>query len=160
MTAAVTTDARAAPTNPLPAQVRTMWRCEAAVAALVAIVVAFGLAAGVDALMPWLPLVVALAGLAYVIVVPRKRHERWRWELHEQELDLLAGVWAITRTIVPITRIQHVAVKRNGWTDRFGLVVLHVYTAAGGTTIPGLERDRADDLRDRILARLRTPDDL
>jgi membrane protein YdbS with pleckstrin-like domain len=32
--------------------------------------------------------------------------------------------------------------------------------AAGTRTIPGLERATADDLRDRILERLRTPDDL
>jgi membrane protein YdbS with pleckstrin-like domain len=37
---------------------------------------------------------------------------------------------------------------------------VHVHTAAGKTTIPGLERPQADDVRDRILAQLRTPDDL
>ena len=66
----------------------------------------------------------------------------------------------VIRTIVPLTRIQHVSVERTGWTELFGLVRLHVHTAAGKTTIPGLEPAQADDLRDRILAQLRTPDDL
>ena len=156
----MTTAARPAPTNPLPDGVRAMWRWEAAIGALMAVAVAVGIAAGVGALMPWLPLAVAAAGLAWVLTIPRVRHARWRWELRDEELDLLHGVWTVTRTIVPLTRIQHVAVQRTGWTGLFGLVVVRVHTAAGATTIPGLDAGQADDVRDRILARLRTPDDL
>ena len=137
-----------------------MWLWDAAIGVALAFAVAVGLAAGVGALMPWLPLAVALGAIAYVLVVPRTRYARWRWELHEEELDLVRGVWSVTRTIVPLTRIQHVAVQRTGWTGVFGVVVLRVHTAAGATTIPGLEPAQADDVRDRILARLRTPDDL
>ena len=138
-----------------------MWRCEAALSALVAVAAAFGLASSVGALMPWLPLGALAGGLAYVVVVPRERHRRWRWSLREEELDLVHGVWRVRRTIVPITRIQHVAVERTGWT---GLLrsrpAARPYGSAGGTTIPGLRPAEADDVRDRILARLRTPDDL
>lgn len=137
-----------------------MWVCEAAIGALLGVVAASGLANALGAPMPWLPLAAAVAGAAWVVVVPRARHARWRWELHEEELDLLSGVWSVTRTIVPLTRIQHVAVQRTAWTRLFGVVVVQVHTAAGGTAIPGLEPPRADDLRDRILERLRTPDDL
>lgn len=156
----MTTDARPAPANGLPGAVRTMWLAEAAISAFVAVLAAFSITATADALMPWLPLAVLIAATAYVVVVPRMRHARWRWELQEEDLDLLHGVWSVTRTIVPLTRIQHVAVQRTGWTRLFGVVVVHVHTAAGGTTIPGLESGQAEDLRDRILARLRTPDDL
>lgn len=151
---------RPAPTNTLPDGVRAMWLCEDLVAVLILSTVALGISAGVDALMPWLPLIVAAGGLAHVLVVPRARHRRYRWELHEEELDLLAGVVRVTRTIVPITRIQHVSVERTGWTSVFDLVRLNVHTAAGATTIPGLQPARAAAVRDQILARLRTPDDL
>ena len=137
-----------------------MWRSEALISAFVLVAIALGVAMGVGALMPWLPLAAALVGVAYSVVVPRERHRRWRWALHEQELDIVYGIWEVTRTIVPITRIQHVSVQRTGWTNSFGLVRLHVHTAAGTTTIPGLAPEQADDVRDRILARLQTPDDL
>lgn len=148
------------PTQPLPGGVRTMWIAEAAIGALVGAAVALGIAGPIDALMPWLPLAAAAGALAWVLIVPRMRYERWRWELDEAELDIVTGVWNVTRTIVPLTRIQHVSVQRTGWTDLFGVVRLRVHTAADTTTIPGLEPDRADDVRDRILARLGTPDDL
>ena len=155
-----TTDVRAEPANPLPGGALKMWRWEAAMTAFVLFAVASGIAMGVGALMPWLPLAAAAGGVAYAVVVPRERHRRWRWALHERELDIVHGIWEVTRTIVPVTRIQHVSVQRTGWTDTFGLVRLHVHTAAGTTTIPGLAPAQADDVRDRILARLQTPDDL
>lgn len=112
----------------------------------------------------WFPLPLALVVIAVAIPcavgAPIVRYRRWRWDLHEEELDLLYGAWRVIRTIVPVTRIQHVSVERTGWTDVFSLVRLHVHTAAGKTTIPGLQRAQADELRDGILAKLRTPDDL
>jgi uncharacterized protein len=157
---AITVAVRAEPTNTLPDGVRTMWLCEDAISVLVTLGLAFGIAAAVDVLMPWLPLAAAVAGLAHLVLVPRERHRRYRWELHEEELDLLEGVLQVTRTIVPITRIQHVSVERNGWTSLFDVVRLNVHTAAGKTTIPGLAPASAATVRDEILARLRTPDDL
>jgi membrane protein YdbS with pleckstrin-like domain len=137
-----------------------MWFWEETAIGLVVVAVAFGLAMGFDVLMPWLPLLAVVTELASVLLIPRMRHARWRWELGEEELELRHGIWKVTWTVVPLTRIQHVAVQRTGWTRTFGLVVLRVHTAAGATTIPGLQPTQADDVRDRILARLRTPDDL
>jgi membrane protein YdbS with pleckstrin-like domain len=102
----------------------------------------------------------ALVALAAGSSLPVLRYRRWRWGLDEEELDIVHGVWPVVRTIVPLTRIQHVSVQRTGWSDLFGLVSLHVSTAAGTTTIPALTRPQGDELRDRILVRLRTPDDL
>jgi membrane protein YdbS with pleckstrin-like domain len=151
---------REEPAERLPPETLTMWLWGAAGQMLVLWVAAFALARSVSELMPWLPLAIAVAGVAYVAFVPRARLRRWRWALDDEDLDIVHGIWRVTRTIVPLTRIQHVSVERTGWTDSFGLVRLHVHTAAGETTIPGLHRAQADDARDRILAQLRTPDDL
>lgn len=151
---------RPEPSNTLPDSVRAMWLCEDLVGTLILVAIAFGIAMPADVLMPWLPLLVAAGGLGHVVYVPRERHRRYRWELRPEELDLLEGVFTVTRTVVPITRIQHVALERTGWTSAFDLVRLKVHTAAGETTIPGLEPARAADVRDQILAGLTTPDDL
>ena len=151
---------RPEPGNPLPIAARTMWWGEGVATAIIPVAVVLVVAANADWLAMWVAVLVAAAAVAWAAIVPVIAYRRWRWELHEEELDLVRGTWTVVRTIVPITRIQHVSVERTGWTDVFGLVRLHVHTAAGKTTIPGLERPRADELRDRILARLRTPDDL
>ena len=151
---------RPEPSNALPIATRTMWWGECAATAAVPVVVALVLAANVDWLPPGVALLVAVGAIAWAVAYPIVSYRRWRWELSEEDFDLLHGAWRVVRTIVPITRIQHVSVERTGWTDVFGLVRLHVHTAAGKTTIPGLQKTTADELRDRILARLRTPDDL
>jgi membrane protein YdbS with pleckstrin-like domain len=151
---------RSEPSNRLPIATRTMWWAESFGTSLVGIFGVLMLSANVDWFPPALAIVVVAADVLYVIVAAVVRYRRWRWELHDEELDLVHGAWRVIRTIVPLTRIQHVSVERTGWTDLFGLVRLHVHTAAGKTTIPGLERPQADELRDRILAKLRTPDDL
>ncbi len=137
-----------------------MWWGEAFIFCGVLVGGALLLSASVSWFPRWLALAISAWVIASSVVGPWARHRRWRWELHEEELDLVHGAYAVTRTIVPITRIQHVAVQRTGWTNVFGLVRVHVHTAAGETTIPGLERPQADDLRDRLLTKLRTPDDL
>ena len=86
----------------------------------------------------------AIVALAYACCMPVLRHRRWRWGLDDEDLDLVHGVWPVTWTVVPLTRIQHVSVQRNGLTDLFGLVALHVSTAAGTTVIPAITRAQGD----------------
>jgi membrane protein YdbS with pleckstrin-like domain len=150
---------RPEPTNALPAPARTMWLVQSATVCLVLSIGALALARR-DTVPLAAAVAFAIVALAYGLCMPVLRHRRWRWALGDQELDLVHGVWAVTRTIVPLTRIQHVSVQRTGWSDLFGLVALHVSTAAGTTTIPALTRPQGDELRDRILARLSAPDDL
>jgi len=137
-----------------------MWWGEALIGCAVVVPGSLVLSANVSWFPFWLALVITGWAIVTAALGPPARHRRWRWALHEEELDLLHGTWEETGTIVPVTRIQHVSVERTGWTNLFGLVRVQVHTAAGETTIPGLERPQADELRDRILSKLHTPDDL
>jgi uncharacterized protein len=106
-----------------------------------------------------LPFVVVVAGLALAATVPTLRVRRWRWRLDDIELDLRRGVIVDTRTIVPLTRIQHVDVRRTIWSQLFGIASVVVHTAAGTTELPHLREQDALDVRDRIAGLIRTPDD-
>ena len=70
--------------------------------------------------------------------------------MRDEELDLLRGVLAVVRTIVPVVRIQHVETRRTVFSQRFGLAAVRVHTAAGATTIPALAEYEAARIRDRI----------
>ena len=143
------------PTQRLPDDVAGMWTLEALGLGAGPLVLA--LSAGVAT--PWLPLGVAVLVVAYAVLQPI-RARRYRWELREDELDLQHGAWRRTRTSIPVTRIQHVSLERTGWTDMWDVVRVRVHTAAGTTKVPGLQRAVGEDLRDRVLLKLRTPDDL
>jgi len=51
-----------------------------------------------------LPLVVAIVAIG---VVPELRWARWRYEVRDEEIDLRHGTVRITRTLVPMLRVQH-----------------------------------------------------
>jgi uncharacterized protein len=109
-------------------------------------VLAFALAAGV----------VALGG----VVLPLLRWRKWRYEVRDEEIDLLRGALVVRRTLIPMTRVQHVDTQRTPLSDVFDLRSVTVHTAAGSHSIPALREGDAAAIRDRIAVLAREPDEL
>ena len=157
-------EAAAAAAIPEPAcrlapQARWIWRIYWALACLAALMA--GRAAGLDA-QPWdtlswaLPLAALLIGTP---VVPDLRWRRWRWEVRENEIDLLRGVVVVRRTLIPMGRVQHVETERGLLEQAHRLASVEVHTAAGSHKIPLLTDYDAGLLRARIAELARTGDD-
>src|SRR5215211_8371905 len=92
-----------------------------------------------------LPVVLTLIlAVADVVLVPSVRWKHWRYEVRDLEVDIQRGVLTITRTRVPMTRIQHVDTRRGPLEQRFGLATVILYTAAGANEIPALDLAVAD----------------
>jgi uncharacterized protein len=98
--------------------------------------------------------VVAVGG----VVLPLLRWRTWRYEIREHEIDLLRGALRVRRTLIPMTRVQHVESERTVLSDFFDLRSVTVHTAAGGHTIPALLEGAAAEIRDRIALLAREPD--
>ncbi len=112
---------------------------------------------------PWDRVGLAVAAaylLLAVTVLPELRHRRWRYEVREHEIDIRHGTFAVTRTIVPMRRVQHVATSRGLLEQAFELATVSFHTAAGGTSIPALWEIEADRVRTRIATLARTADEL
>lgn len=92
-------------------------------------------------------------------VMPKFRMKRWRYEVHEQEIDLQQGVWNVTRTIVPMVRVQHVDTEQGPLLRKYGLATVAISTAATVHQIPALPIEEADQLRDRISILARVVDE-
>jgi membrane protein YdbS with pleckstrin-like domain len=155
----------AEPTRRLDPGARTLWRLEAALGALPAIVLgvvlAIALAQDLPAPLPTLLWVVpVVAGLASVLIAPELRWRRFRYDVREEEIDLLRGVVTITRTLVPMQRVQHVDVQRGALERLLGFSSVVFHTAAGANRIPALRPAEATAVRDRIATLTRTPDEL
>ena len=99
-------------------------------------------------LLPWISLIL-LPGLL-VWLGPSLRWRWWRYEIHETEVDLQRGILYITRTLVPMARIQHVDTRQGPVERQLGLATVIFYTAAGAHRIPALSEEVAASLRDRI----------
>ena len=149
------------PSRTLAPAARRLWRLEGGLTAAVALIAALVLqmtAGGTIALLGWIAAV--LAGAVAVVVVPELRWRRWRWEVREHEIDIRRGTIAVTRTLVPMLRVQHVDTKRDLLQQALGLATVVFHTAAGANEIPALTVAEAAQVRDRIAELARTADEL
>jgi uncharacterized protein len=151
----------AEPTRRLAHNARWRWRIQQVLFWLVVLVVALIVAGQVDvgwvSTLSKLPLVGLVLGTAFV---PELRWRRWRWEVREHEIDIRRGTVAVTRTLVPMLRVQHVDTKRDLLQQLLGLATVVFHTAAGANEIPALTVFEAGVVRDRIAALAKTADDL
>ncbi|TGG95018.1 PH domain-containing protein [Natronospirillum operosum] len=94
--------------------------------------------------------------LLAVIWVPR-RYRYTGYVVREQDLHLRTGALWRRTTSVTYSRIQHLEVSQGPLERWLGIARLLVYTAGGSShdlAIPGLARDRADQLRQHLLHHL------
>ncbi|MFC7095975.1 PH domain-containing protein [Halobaculum marinum] len=93
-------------------------------------------------------LVVALGLVAAVY-----RYRVWRFEVRDDSLYIVRGVFTRVDTSVPYVRVQHVDTRRGPLERTLGLASVVVYTAGSrgaDITIPGLTPTRAGELRERL----------
>lgn len=113
---------------------------------------------------PVIPLFVAivlnaLLSYLFIFLFPKLRHQRWRYEIFEQEIYIQHGVFIMTRTLVPMIRVQHVDTEQGPIMKKFQVASVSISTAATTHIIPALSEDDASDLRDRISKLARVDED-
>lgn len=108
-----------------------------------------------------LPVIGALAlAVLFIFVLPSLLWRRWRYEIRPLEVDLQRGLVRVTRTLVPMARVQHVDTRRGPLQRRLGLSTVVFYTAAGPNEIPQLATGTAAEVRDRIAELTQRADEL
>ena len=155
------------PSEHLDPRARTLWRLSGLIQGVPLAVVAVGVAwllvrAELVAPLPVVAVAVGLVAVAIAGVWPYPdivwRH--WRYQIGETEVDLQHGWWTVTRTLIPMARIQHVDTRRGPLQRRFGLASVVLFTAAGAVEIPALADEVATAARARIAALANVAEDV
>ncbi len=131
----------------------TLRRLEVGFGTLVAVVGAgllIGLAVG-----KWAGVAAAGAALVAGLLVERvlgRRFSAWGYAEREDDLLVRRGVLVYRLSVVPYGRMQFIDVRAGPLERSFGLATVHMHTAAAASDarIPGLTRDEAARLRDRL----------
>lgn len=157
------------PQSKLDPRVKNVWRVNDAIwivlgylccAVPFAICVAIEPAPWAFALVAVLSVIAAVLLVVFLVVLPPIRYVRWRYELHDDYLDIAKGIIWRKRYIIPFIRVQNTDTRQGPILRAFGLSSVTVATAAGEHIIPGLANDVADQVRDRAaeLARIARED--
>ncbi len=95
---------------------------------------------------------VALYVYIDAFLIPRLRLRFWRYEIKDDEIDILRGIFIKRRTLIPMVRVQHVDTEQGPVMRYYGLATLCISTAATNHRIPALPAQTAAALRGEISA--------
>lgn len=156
---------RQPPQNRIAAQAKRAWKITAAIYAgiLWLLVIAGAVLYFIIELPRWHVLLAVIVCLIitylFVFLLPELRWRRWRYEVFEQEIYVQHGILIMSRTLVPMIRVQHVDTVQGPILKRFKLASVTISTAATTHEIPALKEVDASELRDRISALARVDED-
>ena len=116
--------------------------------------VGYALIFGLSGLHRWIAGGITLLILAYwifaVFVYPFLTWKNWRYAIDEQEIDLKRGVVFKKRTLIPLSRVQHVDTREGPLLRSYNLSTVTISTAATTHEIPALDNVIADRVRHQI----------
>jgi membrane protein YdbS with pleckstrin-like domain len=137
---------------------RTRIRWAVTPAIVFAVVGIVALVVGLQRDRTWLVAVgvaVGLGGVLYSVAWARLEWSRWSWTVFDDALELRHGVVNRSASLVPFHRIQQIDLHRDPVERALGLSTLVLRTAAATSDakLPGIDAERAEGLRHRLLAR-------
>ena len=150
--------------QPLPARSRELFLIGSVPGlALPAAALGFFLASWSDQAPPWLGAVLGLLfGLLLGAWLGLKQYRYTFWRLDDAGLAVRRGRSWQRETRVPATRVQHLDLKRGPLQRRRNLATLIVHTAGtrhSAVSLPNLDGDDAERLRDRLACQIDHDDD-
>ncbi len=105
--------------------------------------------------MLWTTLFVAFA--VFLCLISYASFKRRGFALREKDVLYKSGIIAEKTTIIPLNRIQHVALNEGMFSRIFGLGTLQIYTASGSSGemhIAGIEIEQAKAIKEALVQRL------
>jgi uncharacterized protein len=153
------------PEQRIDADALKAWRLTGSISAAVYAIVVIGLV-WLTVRFDWPAwIVVTAAALAVggsyleAFLLPSMRWKRFRYDIHEQEIDLLYGLLIKKRVLIPMVKVQHVDTKQGPILRRYGLATVTFSTAAGSHFIPALRESTAESVRSQIARLARITDE-
>lgn len=121
---------------------------------LFALPIVYGAVFGIEGFHFWIVTTLTVA-LVFVWIIsvfwlPYLSWKNWRYAIDEKEIDLKRGVIVKNRTLIPLSRVQHVDTRQGPILRWYKLATVTISTAATTHEIPALDEVLADRVRHQI----------
>ena len=90
------------------------------------------------------------------IVYPFFQFNQWKYCITEDKIEIVKGLFFTTTTIIPIIKIQHVAINQGPINKLFKLTKVNINTAGGIHEIAGLTINEAQHITDYLNSKVIT----
>lgn len=106
----------------------------------------------------WLPIVIVYA-LVMIIstLISFISFKNKGFAFRGHDVIYRSGAIAITTTIIPYNRVQHVALHEGILSRKFGLAAVEIFTAGGSGSdikIPGIKKDEAEKIKQLLVGKI------
>ena len=97
---------------------------------------------------------IMLFQLLQIIIYPPIEYIQWAYMIAPDRIEIKKGIFYRTHTVIPISRIQHVAVTQGVLQRPFGLSTVQIHTAGDVMEIQELSTEVAEDICSRLQKRV------
>lgn len=91
-----------------------------------------------------------LLAIAYIIVAPNVRYERYRYAIDEEAIRVREGFLWISETTVPMERLHKIKTSQGPIARAFKLSTINVTTAGGDVNIKFLKDDESAEIAELL----------
>lgn len=102
----------------------------------------------------WVVGIIVVLLLVSTFIYPTIEYRQWKYMITNDKVDFIEGIFSTKRTIIPIVRIQQIAISQGIINKHFNIVDLKIHTAGGSHVIPNIEKEKAleisEYLKDKI----------
>lgn len=86
----------------------------------------------------------------------------WRYDINSDYVQIKHGIFKVTQTVAPMTKVQYVTAEQGPILRKYGLYTIEVGTMCSGINIPAIPEQEALTLRTEIAnyAKLKEVEDL
>lgn len=88
----------------------------------------------------------AVVAVLWAVAFPLVRFKRYKYLIQPDRVEIIEGVFWVSRTVVPIDRIHQINVSRGPLDTVFGVAKVSVITAGSTAVFRFLDEDKANQL--------------
>lgn len=102
-------------------------------------------------------IIISVIMLVLTLVISRISFKNKGYAFRTHDVIYRSGALALTTTIIPYNRVQHVAVHEGFISRKLGLAAVEVFTAGGNSSdvkIPGMDKQHAEKIKQLLMGKV------
>lgn len=99
-------------------------------------------------------LVLSIIAFIGIFILPKLEYMQWGYIVEDDKVIIRHGIFWVKKEVIPVIRIQNLTVSQGPINRRFDLYKIELSLASGDFVIEGLDRETADDIAEKLRARL------
>lgn len=98
----------------------------------------------------WIFFIVVGIGILSIFISPIIEYKQWRFAITQECVDIIHGLFWVTRTVIPVNRVQHISISQGVIQKKFNLTNVDIFTASGKHTIEGILKEQAEEIANHL----------